>query len=584
MTAPDSKRRKVLAMAPAICIALTASACLALALRGTSFADSLMYRGGATLAGVYPEDIMTPLALQWRFTSNYFGHNPSSPAISGNTVFFSSGNRIYALDTASGALKWKYPQDQPMATVIRTSPAIANDTVFFGAEDGKLYAIDSERGKYVWAFDTRSNISSSPTIVEGIVYFGSGDGKVWAIDSKTGIPAPAFKTGFKSTDEISGAPAVANGFVYVLSLDQVLHAVGSATGKERWSFRLLGSVLNQTPVVSGEFLYIANGTNLTSLMGRTGTLRWNKILPSDVAAAPAITESAVFIVTTDNQIRSLDLRTGRDKWRTLPTLEYDVISAPIVAGRTLLVGTALGLLYAVDTETGGIKWSYTVPPSTTSTEQIAQHTNIAASPVVSDKSVYILSDDGSLASFRSDAADSVGPEVTDLEPEMSAVTNGAPPIHFEAKIVDEGSGVDPGSINLMIDGNGVAKRPQGRENEDKPGYKFDVLTSVLEYDTEQAATAGAVRNLVDGRHKVTITVSDWKGNTTTKVWGFTVDNSLVKVARKRTDTTAGRGLGGRGSMGRGLGGRGGLGGSMGGRGGLGGRGNRGGGGRRGNDR
>src|SRR5262249_19896750 len=154
--------------------------------------------------------------------------------------------------------------------------------VFFGEEDGKLYALDAKTGKYVWAFDTRSSSCASPVVVDGTIYFGSGDGRVWAVDAKTGIAGSAWKSGFRTTDEITGSPAVSSGFVYALSADQVLHAIGSATGRERWNYRLTGSVLRQSPIASGGYLYIANGPNVTSLLCQNGALRWNRLLNSDI--------------------------------------------------------------------------------------------------------------------------------------------------------------------------------------------------------------------------------------------------------------------------------------------------------------
>src|SRR5205085_7816022 len=103
--------------------------------------------------------------------------------------------------------------------------------------------------------------------------------------------------------------------------------------------------------------------------------------------------------------------------------------------------------------------TYSTQPSSNNDSNVALHTNIAASPVVADKSVYVLSDDGALSAFRSDAVDSLGPDITVSEPDMGVVINGSPPLRFEGKITDEGSGVDPSSIKLMIDSVGIPKKP-----------------------------------------------------------------------------------------------------------------------------
>jgi hypothetical protein len=42
----------------------------------------------------------------------------------------------------------------------------------------------------------------------------------------------------------------------------------------------------------------------------------------------------------------------------------------------------------------------------------------------------------------------------------------------------------------------------------------------------KTAVTQPVQPLADGRHTVTLKVSDWKGNTATSTWSFVVDNTL----------------------------------------------------------
>jgi outer membrane protein assembly factor BamB len=505
------------------------------AVPGGAYAETTANRGIGGLTGGYADKVSLPLALNWKYTSVMTPYLPSSPTVTGNTVYFAAGSpsRVYAVDTETGALKWRYPADQPMATTVHTTPAYSNGFVYVGADDGRFYALNAETGKYAWAFDTKSSIGSSPTILDGTIYFGSSNGRVWAIDAKTGAEVSTWKSAARASDEITGAPAVANGMVYALSLDQVLHAIGTATGKERWATRLPGTVRRMSPVAYGDYVFVGVGSNLMSIMARNGAPKWTYPLPSDISASPAVSDLGVFVVANDNRVYALDPRTGRAKWKNPPKLEYDVIAAPVLEGNLLFVGTTMGGLYAIDAESGTIKWSYRIMPATTNTETIGAYTNVAATPVIADGALYVLSDDGSLSSFRADATDSAGPVISDLGPEMGIVINGQPPIYFEAKVVDEGSGVNPASVRILIDGEGASKRPEGRENEDKPGYVYDVNTATLKYDILPATGASTVRALADGRHAVTVVATDWKGNTTTKTWSFTVDNSIARRAVRR---------------------------------------------------
>jgi len=525
----------------------------------TAYADAPMFRGGSGLTGSFAGSISAPLSLSWKHTVSAAPNNPSSPAVIGKDVFFVSGSRIYCVDSTSGGLKWRYPADQPMASVVHASPAVADGTVYVAAGDGKLYALNAATGILSWAYDTRSTIQSSPTIVDGIVYFGSGDGRLWAIDTRTHDTVATWKGGVKLTDEIAGAPAVANGMVYALTLDQVLHAVGTATGKERYSQRLPGTVLRQSPIVSGEYVFVANGGNINCFLGRNLTQKWFVPLPGDLATAPAISDQAVYAITTDSTVFCLDARTGRLKWKSQKRLPFEISAPPVIVGSTLVVAANEGAVYLLDADKGTTQWFYKLEPSSNSTEQILTSTNFAASPVVADGVLYLLSDDGTLSAFKANAPDTVGPLITDIEPEMGIVANGEPPYHFEAKIYDEGSGVNPDSIKISIDGEGAPKRPEGREGEDRSGYRFDIHDNMLEYDVIAPTGASAIKPLPNGRHSVTISASDWLGNVTTKTWSFTIDNSITrKLAKKKpassnTGASGRTGLGGMGGGGKGSG-------------------------------
>jgi outer membrane protein assembly factor BamB len=488
------------------------------------------------------EDRITlPLALSWKYTAASTPYNASAPAVVGNIVYFTSGSRLYAVDADTGALQWRYPRDEPLATAIQTTPVVADERVFFGAADGKLYAIRAATGSYAWAFDTRSSIDTSPALADGILYFGSADGRLWAIDGRTGDSVPAWKGGVKTSDELSGVPAVAHGMVYALTVDQVLHAIDAATAQERYSVRLPGSVPRMSPVLAGDGVYVASGQNLICFLARNLKRKWTQSVPAGITASPAVNEQAAFVICADNHVYSFEARSGKPRWKTAPRLDYDVVARPVLSGDLLLIGALQGGLYAIDARTGAVRWRYKVEPSTRDVGAartvgigsysqggvMPAYAGIAAAPVVAGGALYVLSDDGSVSCFRADAVDDTPPIISNIEPRMGVVINGAPPIHFEAKITDEGSGVNPGSVRILLDGKAVPRRPEGEANEDRPGFRFDVLTSTLKYNTPAPLSAAAVRPLSDGLHTVAIIAGDWKGNTATRTWSFTVDNGLA---------------------------------------------------------
>ena len=80
----------------------------------------------------------------------------------------------------NGVLNWRYRVEE---WEVRSSPAIGSDgTIYFGSDDGYLYALDRS-GALEWRYETGLPVRSSPAIgADGTIYFGSDDGYLYALD------------------------------------------------------------------------------------------------------------------------------------------------------------------------------------------------------------------------------------------------------------------------------------------------------------------------------------------------------------------------------------------------------------------
>ena len=76
--------------------------------------------------------------------------------------------------------------------------------------------------------------------------------------------------------------------------------------------------------------------------------------------------TTVFVGTADGVLRALDIRSGKELWNF--TAKSIINSAPLVAGSLLYAGALDRTLYCLDSETGKELWRYTaegrikVPP------------------------------------------------------------------------------------------------------------------------------------------------------------------------------------------------------------------------------
>ena len=74
-------------------------------------------------------------------------------------------------------------------------------------KDGTVTALTRKSGKVVWQLQTNAKVESSAAVAEGIAYFGATDGRLFAVDVDTGHVRWAFDTGGR----LNAGPAPAAG-------------------------------------------------------------------------------------------------------------------------------------------------------------------------------------------------------------------------------------------------------------------------------------------------------------------------------------------------------------------------------------
>ena len=118
---------------------------------------------------------------------------------------------------------------------IISAPSVANGVLYFGSEDGNVYAVNAKTGAQIWKFQTTTYIGgSSPAVANGVVYVGSsGVGIVYALSAKNGALLWQFRTG----DDIQSSPTVVNGIVYIGSMLHRLWALDANTGALLWDYQ-----------------------------------------------------------------------------------------------------------------------------------------------------------------------------------------------------------------------------------------------------------------------------------------------------------------------------------------------------------
>src|SRR5512138_243505 len=74
-------------------------------------------------------------------------------------------------------VKWTFPTGDRIVS----SPVHAAGVIYFGGDDGNVYAVSAADGRQLWKRGTGGPVSATPAVADATVYFGSYDGKFYAL-------------------------------------------------------------------------------------------------------------------------------------------------------------------------------------------------------------------------------------------------------------------------------------------------------------------------------------------------------------------------------------------------------------------
>ncbi|HLX25073.1 MAG TPA: PQQ-binding-like beta-propeller repeat protein [Usitatibacter sp.] len=314
----------------------TTLAALALAALPAVAGSGAMFRGGANHDGVYategPRDFHR---VKWTFPTG--DRIVSSPVMQDGTIYFGSDDgNVYAVDAATGRQLWKFVTRGSVAS----TPAVAGDTLYVASFDGRFYALNAKTGAQRWKFSTggerhfeAKNLHgmtpasqtyfdpfdvylSSPVVVDGLVYFGSGDGNFYALEAATG----AMKWKFHTGDVVHSSPAYAGGVLFFGSWDSYFYAVDARTGVEKWRFHG-----GEDPVIHNQ-------------VGFQGSA--------------AVVDGVVYVGCRDSNLYAIDAATGKEKWKFNNSGSWVITSPAVIDGKVVFATSDSSLFHVVDADTG----------------------------------------------------------------------------------------------------------------------------------------------------------------------------------------------------------------------------------------
>jgi outer membrane protein assembly factor BamB len=267
----------------------------------------------------------------------------------------------------------------------RLAPAVAYGKVFAASRDGIVVAIDPETGKVIWEKDfanydnyslkkallwysnraVSAKISGGLSVAYQSVFFGTEDGYVYALEEASG--ELKWKVGVKG--EVISAPAVDGGVVLVNTTSGHLIALNPENGQQKWMTEsdvpplTLRGVSAPAADSGGALVGTPSGKLQVSIL-ETGLVAWETQIASpsgatelerivDIDVKPLVFGGNVFVISYNGTLSAVELRTGQVVW----TREYGSYRNISIDGNRLFVVDAKSNLYAIDRRSGVELWS-----------------------------------------------------------------------------------------------------------------------------------------------------------------------------------------------------------------------------------
>lgn len=284
-------------------------------------------------------------------------------ALDGGTLYAATGLLdLLAIDPGRGKIAWR----QKLPSPARAAPTIVGDTLYVPTLDGQVLAMAKKDGTRIWSYQgpivpTTMLGLPSPAYADGLLVAGFGSGQLaclrapsGAVTWTDGLAGQQGASVLLNIASVHGLPVIDEGRVFAASLGGLFVSNDLRSGRRLW-LREIAS--QQTPWLAGDWLFITTPDQVLAAVNRSdGAVAWATHLP---------------------HFQNEKDREGPIRW-----------IGPIMAGDRLILAGSTGELLTVNPVTGALGARQKVGGAA------------AVSPVVADRTMYLLTVDGALLALR----------------------------------------------------------------------------------------------------------------------------------------------------------------------------------------
>lgn len=319
---------------------------------------------------------------------------PMTLAVNASTVFVSdAAGNLSARDASTGTALWQTAVGAPISAGVGSDGRLTsvvtrgNDLVTF---DG---------GRELWRARLSAQVLTAPLVAGARVFVLAGDRSVTAFDGQTGRKL--------WSDQHPGDALVLRQAGVLVAVDNtlVVGLAGRLVGLEPGSGQTLWSVAIASPRGTND---VERMVDLVSGLGRRGSVICARSFQAAVGCVDAAQgrmlwrqvatgsvglhgdDEKVFGVESDGKVLAWKMTDGQLAWSS-DALRYRQLSAPLVLGRSLVLGDESGQLHFLSRADG-----------TLLKRLLTDGSPLAATPVVAGNTLVVVTRKGGVFGFRPD--------------------------------------------------------------------------------------------------------------------------------------------------------------------------------------
>ncbi|MFH1213656.1 MAG: FG-GAP-like repeat-containing protein [Candidatus Neomarinimicrobiota bacterium] len=296
------------------------------------------------------------------FNINLNGPVYAGLSILGNNILYAiaTGDAVYRMDTKGNVL-----YNLQVGGEVRSSSSIAYDTtVYIASSDRNLYAF-SKDGNAIWsALPLGGELTATPAVdsVANQLYIGVSNRNFVAVNQTTGLiswsyfsDAPIKNSAVISRDR-KLIFVTQKGTIYGFDLNTLI-----SPASPTWQIALQDTAPSSIALDDQGFVYLGIGTGrllkIAIPTGQQPSIVWQVQTGSSITGSPVIdANGTLYVGSTDSKLYAVDIQTGNVKWTF--TTQAPIQSTPAISDAGIIYcANDDGEVFALDTNKT-VQWYY----------------------------------------------------------------------------------------------------------------------------------------------------------------------------------------------------------------------------------